>query len=342
MKQSLFILSDHISIDAGSSTPKYEQIVNQITDLIKKGIVYKGQKLPPINVAHKNLGVSRDTLIAAYKEMQQQKLIDSVHGKGFYIARGSGSGNKKVFMLFDVMNGYKEVLYRSIVGNLGNHYEVDIYFHYYKLEQFEKLISENVALYDYMIVMPHFNVDVSAIVSRIPIHKCLLIDKDIPSLESVPAVFQDFENDIYGALKEGLDLISNYSIFHFISNRDFQFIPDGIISGFVKFCDEHSMPYRFIEDANAGELKKGDLFLLFNDRDLISIIKMASAQNLMLGKDVGIISYDDTPLKEVLKGGITVISTDFYQMGSMAAKLIKENQRKKIPNKFSLIARNSL
>jgi DNA-binding LacI/PurR family transcriptional regulator len=161
-------------------------------------------------------------------------------------------------------------------------------------------------------------------------------------LESVSAVFQDFENDVFGALNEGLELIRKYTTFHFISNRNFQFIPDGIISGFEKFCHEHSLRYNFLEDANAYKLRKGDLFLLFNDRDLISLIKMASAQNYKLGFDIGIISYDDTPLKEVLKGGITVISTDFYQMGSIAAELVKENQRSKIPNKFSLITRNSL
>ena len=336
------MLSGHVSVDAASSIPKYEQIVIQITDLVRKGILYKGQKLPPINLAYKDLGISRDTLIAAYRELQRQKIIGSVHGKGFYIAKSPAPKTKKVFLLFDVMNGYKEVLYRSIVQNLGNNYEVDIYFHYYNLKQFENLITENIHLYDYLVVMPHFNVDVSSIVSRIPIHKCLLIDKDIPALGSVSAVYQDFENDVYTALSEGLGLIRKYDSFHFMNNRNFQFIPDGIISGFKRFCREHHVRYNFVEEANAQQLSKGDLFLLFSDRDLISLIKMSGARNFKLGHDIGIISYDDTPLKEVLKGGITVISTDFYRMGAVAAEILKENKRIKIPNAFSLIVRNSV
>lgn len=342
MKNSHFIISDHISVDAGSSIPKYEQVVNQIIDLIKKGILYKGQKLPPINLAYKDLGISRDTLIASYKELQHQKIIDSVHGKGFYIVKASFLKKKKVFLLFDVMNSYKEVLYRSIVHNLDSNFEIDIFFHYYNLRQFENLITENIDIYDYMVIMPHFNVDVSSIVSRIPIHKCLLIDKDIPSLESVSSIYQDFEYDVCRALNDGLELICKYDTFHFIDNRDFQFIPDGIISGFKTFCREHSLNYNFVDDVNSHKLEKGDLFLLFNDRDLISLLKMVSAKNLKPGNDIGIISYDDTPLKEVLRGGITVISTDFYQMGAIAAEILKTNQRIKIPNKFSLIRRNSL
>ena len=342
MKQEGFILSDHISVDPTSGIPKYEQIVIQITDLVRKGVLYKGQKLPPINLAHRDLGVSRDTLIAAYRELASQKIIGSVHGKGFYIAKTPASGKKKVFLLFDVMNGYKEVLYRSIVENLGNTYEVDIFFHYYNLKQFENLITENIDLYDYLVVMPHFNADVSAIVSQIPIHKCLLIDKDIPALGQVSAVFQDFENDVYAALSDGLERIRKYNSFQFINNRNFQFIPDGIIAGFEKFCRKHHLDHHFVDEANSRKLAKGDLFLLFNDRDLISLIKMAGSQNLKLGHDIGIISYDDTPLKEVLKGGITVISTDFYQMGAKAAEILKGNKRVKVANRFSLIIRNSL
>ncbi len=341
-EQSRFDISEHISIDPNSSHPKYEQIADQIMDLIDKGILFRGQKLPPINTAHKAIHVSRDTLILAYKELQNRNILESVHGKGFYVAKKSAVKKKKVFLLFDVMNGYKEVLYRSIVEHLNNDFEVDIFFHYYRLKQFERLIFDNMEDYDYLVIMPHFNDDVSPIVSKIPVNKCILIDKDIPSLKFVPGVFQDFESDAYHGLMSGIELIKKYRLFHFISNRNFQFIPDGILRGFRRFCDEQFIHYHFIEDVKTHQISKGDLFLLFNDRDLINVIKSVEELNLKLGADVGIISYDDTSLKEVLKGGITVMSTDFHQMGVLMAELLKGNRREKIANEFSLIKRNSL
>jgi DNA-binding LacI/PurR family transcriptional regulator len=37
---------------------------------------------------------------------------------------------------------------------------------------------------------------------------------------------------------------------------------------------------------------------------------------------VGIVSYNDTPLKRVVAGGISVVSTDFYAQGVRAAEHI--------------------
>jgi DNA-binding LacI/PurR family transcriptional regulator len=59
-----------------------------------------------------------------------------------------------------------------------------------------------------------------------------------------------------------------------------------------------------------------------------------------LGKDIGIISYNDTPLKELL--GITVISTDFNIMGETAASMILNNEKGEIKVPFNFIDRNSI
>ena len=56
----------------------------------------------------------------------------------------------------------------------------------------------------------------------------------------------------------------------------------------------------------------------------MELIKNQSDKDWELGKDIGILSYDETPLKEILAGGISVISTDFRKMGETAAEMIKE------------------
>ena len=61
---------------------------------------------------------------------------------------------------------------------------------------------------------------------------------------------------------------------------------------------------------------------------------------MVLGDDIGIISYNDTPLKDLL--GITVVSTDFDQMGRTTAELILEKRVDRVKNPFYLTERESL
>ena len=65
-------------------------------------------------------------------------------------------------------------------------------------------------------------------------------------------------------------------------------------------------------------------------------------QNFILGQDIGIISYNDTLLKEIVEGGITTISTDFNEMGKRLAEMILNKEQVKIENPNKLIIRNSI
>jgi DNA-binding LacI/PurR family transcriptional regulator len=90
------------------------------------------------------------------------------------------------------------------------------------------------------------------------------------------------------------------------------------------------------------KLQPGEAYIVAEDTDLVRLIKNCRNEKLKVGKDVGIISYNETPLKEILLGGISVISTDHSKMGETAARLILENREEKIRNPFSLIMRKSL
>jgi DNA-binding LacI/PurR family transcriptional regulator len=64
--------------------------------------------------------------------------------------------------------------------------------------------------------------------------------------------------------------------------------------------------------------------------------------NLKLGEDVGLVSFNDTMLMEVVAGGITTISTDFIQMGKALADMVLNHKKGKIRNYSKLIVRKSL
>jgi DNA-binding LacI/PurR family transcriptional regulator len=74
----------------------------------------------------------------------------------------------------------------------------------------------------------------------------------------------------------------------------------------------------------------------------VSVIEKSKLQNLKLGSDYGIISYNETPLKKVVENGITTISTNFEVMGKLLAQMILKGKKEQIENKSALIIRNSL
>jgi DNA-binding LacI/PurR family transcriptional regulator len=191
--------------------------------------------------------------------------------------------------------------------------------------------------------MPHFNEDVSGIINVLPNDKLLIIDKDIKSLdETYAAVYQNFESDIYGAMKEAFPLLKKYTDIKFISNHTFQFIPDGMESGFHKFCRENKLKHKIYDSVRSSNPAEGNAFLVVSDHDLVELIKMSLDKGWKLGQDIGILSYDETPLKEILAGGISVISTDFRKMGITAAEMIRKRLFMKIENPYIFLSRKSL
>jgi len=118
--------------------------------------------------------------------------------------------------------------------------------------------------------------------------------------------------------------------------------PVGMKIGFLKFCKDFEFSHTVIPEFKEREIKKGEVYIIPDDRDLVKVIEKAKLQNLLLGVDFGIISYNETPLKKVVENGITTISTDFVAMGKILAQMILKGKKEQIENKSTLIIRHSL
>ncbi|TCK98552.1 GntR family transcriptional regulator [Natranaerovirga hydrolytica] len=75
-----------IIISNSSSDPIYVQITNQIKKHIISETLKEGDMLPSIRKLAKNLHISVITTKRAYEELEREGLINSVPGKGFFIA----------------------------------------------------------------------------------------------------------------------------------------------------------------------------------------------------------------------------------------------------------------
>lgn len=75
-----------INIDARSSTPIYEQIVNGVKELIIKGILSPGDKLPSVRELANELTTNPNTVSKAYSELERHKIIETLRGRGTFVS----------------------------------------------------------------------------------------------------------------------------------------------------------------------------------------------------------------------------------------------------------------
>ena len=334
-----------ISFNSSSSKPKFQQLIEYIIALIEDETLVRGQRLPSINEVSESSGIARMTVAKAYDELRALGLVTSHHGKGFYVSSTDTRNQLNIFVLFDALTPYKEILYDNLIANLGEGVQINIFFHHHNLKVFENLLLNNLGQYNFYVVMPHFIEDVTKIIQNIPKEKLLILDIDTPKLSNDYAIlYQDFEKNIYQGLLEAILLIKKYQTLTLVlSSKNFQFTPIGIINGFEKFCKENKISYEIISNLEEEEhLQKDHAYLVFRENDLVRFINWSSKKSWKLGEDIGLISYDDTPIKEILADGISVISNDFALMGRRAAEMILSREKGRFVNKSRFIERKSL
>lgn len=342
-----------IKINRNSRIPKYKQIVDSIIDDIAGGNLKVGEKIPSINELSESCYLSRDTVEKAYKLLKERQIIISVKGKGYYTAKTDLISKVNVFFLVNKPSTYKMLIYNSFVDTIGVKGHVNMYIYHCDESLFIKALEKNLGAYDYYVVMPHFRdpnynhvsytPEVLKVLEQIPKDKLIMLDNIKPWVKGeYSAVFQDFKNDIYYALKEGLKKLKKYDkIILVYPSKSVNPYPHRILHGFRLFCVENDLDFEILDEIYEDmELVSKDVYITIQERDLVNLIHQIRKKKLILGKDIGVISYNETPLKELL--GITVISTDFKVMGEMAASLILNKKKDYIKNPFNFIDRKSI
>ncbi len=341
-----------IRIDHESRIPKYLQIVNSITEDIERDILSVGQRVPSINEISEEYYLSRDTVEKAYNVLKEKQIIVSAKGKGYYVARSIAPSKVNVLFLLNKLSSYKLRIYNSFVNSLGHHAQVDLTIYHCDPKLFLNTLNENMGRYDYYVVMPHFkdeneihqgtSMEVIETLRKIPEDKLLILDNYIPELKrNVAAVYQDFKMDIYKALEEGSEILRRYKKLILVYPKKTVYpYPIEILQGFQKFCTDYNFGFEVLDEIYQDmELRAEDAYIIIEEADLVNLVKQARDKKFVLGRDIGIISYNDTPLKDLL--GVTVISTDFQVMGETAAYMILKKKKELVKNVFSFINRNS-
>ena len=335
------MIKEIIKIDPTSDIPKYRQIEQSIIEGIADHQIKKNDQLPSINEICQTFSLSRDTVVKAYNALRERGAIDAAHGKGYYITGDALVVEKKVFILFNELNEYKETLHKSILQNLGEEVSVDTFFHNHNLELFEHLIQRAIGKYSHYVIMSTFNTNlkkVKDILTKIPSQKLFLIDRKIEGMEA-GMIYQDFRQDTISGLHQVQKQLNSYKKIHVIYETDYTH-PVDTLNGINDFCKSNNIEVTIGEIPNP--LEPNIAYFTVKTDDLVKLVKTGNHQGYKPGTDYGILSYNEIALKEIIHKGITVISTDFEAMGAELAKQIKSGEQRIIHNKASLIKRGSL
>lgn len=107
-------------IDSRSSTPIYEQIIIGIKELILRGIMKPGDKLPSIRELSTILTINPNTVSKAYGELESDNIVETIRGKGTFVSNKyekKASDHEKNKLIVDIKRLILEANYLGIEEN---------------------------------------------------------------------------------------------------------------------------------------------------------------------------------------------------------------------------------
>lgn len=332
-----------LKIDKALNTPVYQQIISSVQSRIKDGSLSLGSQLPSINQVAQDYNLARETVVKAFKILQERGIISPVRGKGYFVSSVDFNSENRVFLFFDTLSAYKEVIYGALKDRFGADAFIDIYYHHFNFRMFEKLIRESVGNYQSYLIIPLENERLDEVLGLLPAEKLYLLDIHPEcSRKAYPGVYQNFEPDIFEALSGVVHLCRKYNKLILVFRNQITDPPDGLIRGFIRFCKLNQFDSVVIRTSlSKRKIEKGEGYIVIDDEDLVYLVEYARSSGMEIGSDLGIVSYNETPLKKIAANGISVLSTDFNEMGNQMAEMVLNNDKGIKYNTFRFIDRKS-
>ncbi len=324
-----------------NSLSKHEQLVQGIINAIDANIIQKDDKLPSINQMVAELGFARKTIVKAYEELKDRGIVESKKLKGYFVVSEETQQVLKVALILYAFHMFQEDFYNTFRERLGPNIQLDVFFHHNNPEIFETILGNIDKKYGMYVVAPIQSKLIQDRLKQIAPEKLLIVDRYLSLGERYSFITQEFENTTFDRLEQLKPELQQFDELVLFYRADADY-PKGILKGFERFVEVHKFPARVVPRYDEGALEKGKAYIFISDTSLFRFLKDVQLNKFVLGKDVGIIAHNDSPVKEIIAGGITTISADFKQMATLAANAV--NNRTPIQEVLSstLIQRNSL
>lgn len=93
-------------INPDLDVPIYQQLVDSIRSMVRRGTLQPGQQLPTVQEMSKELSIARGTIKRAYDELERLNFVEKVQGRGTFIRHSStevGSRKDRAMAVIDTM-----------------------------------------------------------------------------------------------------------------------------------------------------------------------------------------------------------------------------------------------
>ena len=74
-------------IDLGSGLPPYRQLVDQVRQALRLGLLDEGDQLPTVKEVVASVAINPNTVLKAYRELEHEGLAEGRQGVGTFIIR---------------------------------------------------------------------------------------------------------------------------------------------------------------------------------------------------------------------------------------------------------------
>ncbi|WP_447642970.1 MULTISPECIES: GntR family transcriptional regulator [Chitinophagaceae] len=337
----------YLFIDYYSVTPLYIQLSNAIVKAIEDGYLSENESLPSLNELSNQLELSKDTVEKAYGILKKKKIIGSIAGKGYFVLENLVHQDLKILLLFNKLSAHKKIIYDTFVEILGDKAAISFYVYNNDFHLFRKILLQKLkdGGYSHYVIIPHFyeqEDEAIQLINTIPKDKLVLMDKNLPEVRyPFAAIYEDFEKDIFNALSQIEQHIHKYRTLKIIFPETSPH-HKAILDGFERFCQARQINYAVLSTIEKKDLSKGSLFITLMENDLVALVEKTMEKGFTVGKDVGIISYNEVAIKKLLLNGITTFSTDFETMGRTTAEMILANKQGAVAIPFMVNIRPSI
>jgi DNA-binding transcriptional regulator YhcF (GntR family) len=327
-----------LNITENKGSTKIQILLNALTGAMANGTYSSGDALPSVNALSRQSGYSKDTVVKAYRILQERSQVESVPAKGFFVAGKS----QRIFMLLDDFSAFKEQLYQAFRANIPGTWTVDLLFHHYNERVFEQLVMNAAGRYSMYVIMNISNREIHPVLKKLNPSRLLVLDMGTAQRPEISYLLQNFDKAVTLCLEESLPLLRKYHEIIMIYSHQKTPHPTETVDAVSHFCKQNGFGFTLLPEFDINLFKKGQMYLVIKENDLVDVVRASRDKKFKPGSEIGILAYNDTPMKEIAGNGISTISVDFTEMGKKAADFVVSKQRIQEILPTSLIIRNSL
>ena len=326
-------------LESVPSFSKHDRLVQGVINAIDEKLLVTDDLLPSLNEMIRELKFSRDTVVKGYQELINRGLIGSTRGRGYYVTNGNTEQTLLVALMMYNMDTFEEQFYRNFRAGLGPNVHLNVFFHHGNIDVFDTILTQIKGKYGLYVIAPIPHPRTKALLEAIPRNRFLMVDRYEPIEGEFNHVTQEFAKSSYRIFMELAPVIREFDEMIFYHSPD-SLDPKEIVGAFKKFLKDAKIKGRILPEFKPGTIEKGKVYFTLDNFAVFAMLKECKAKKLKVGRDLGILSHNDEPAKELI--GITTYSADFSLMGRIAGEFVMNREVVRETMPMVLFRRNTL